>query len=144
MSDTGRTGCGDPCSMSQTQPEAPITSHPRNSRKIDPTHRATMANSRTSDNDRVQIGPAQQAFADPTAAGPTPPEQAAIRHYRRNAPVQTLQRRDNGGLLMFNPLNIRDVNDTSNTQRATRRLCKQIRRRSRRRVRFSAPLGHPP
>jgi len=130
--------------MSQTQPEAPITSHPRNSRKIDPARRATMADSRTSDNARVQIGPTQLAIADRTAAGLATPDLGAFLHYRRNAPVQTLQRRDNGGLLMFNPLNIRDVTDTTDTQRAMRRLCKQIRRVSRRRVLLSAPRSHQP
>jgi Xaa-Pro dipeptidase len=45
-----------------------------------------------------------------------PPNLAAMRHYRWQALTQALVARDIGGLLMFDPLNIRYATDTTNMQ----------------------------
>jgi len=60
--------------------------HYRETRKIDPTRGATLADGSPNDNDRVEIGPTQLAI------------------------------RDYGGILMFDPLNIRYATDSTNMQ----------------------------
>lgn len=85
-------------------------------RKIDPTRGPRLADGTPNDNDRVEIGPTQLAFAEWQAAGLTPPNLAAMREYRWDRLVKALQARDYGGLLMFDPLNIRYATDTTNMQ----------------------------
>ncbi len=48
--------------------------------------------------------------------GPHPPNLGEMRHYRWDRLVKALQARDYGGLLMFDPLNIRYATDTTNMQ----------------------------
>jgi Xaa-Pro dipeptidase len=64
----------------------------------------------------VEIGPTQLAFREWAAAGLTPPNLAAMRDYRWRALTRGLVQRDYGGLLMFDPLNIRYATDTTNMQ----------------------------
>ena len=90
--------------------------HPRDSRKIDPTRGAVLADGSPNDNDRVEIGPTQLAFAEWAVAGLTAPNLAAMRHYRWDRLVRALQAQEIGGLLMFDPLNIRYATDTTNMQ----------------------------
>ncbi|MEO8241264.1 MAG: dimethylsulfonioproprionate lyase DddP [bacterium] len=85
-------------------------------RKIDPSRGATLADGSPNDNDRVEIGPTQLAFAEWQAAGLVPPNLKALREYRWQRLTQALVARDYGGLLMFDPLNIRYATDTTNMQ----------------------------
>jgi Xaa-Pro dipeptidase len=85
-------------------------------RKIDPTRGATLGDGSPNDNDRVEIGPTQLAFQEWQAAGLTPPNLANMREFRWKRLVKSLIERDLGGLLMFDPLNIRYATDTTNMQ----------------------------
>jgi len=85
-------------------------------RKIDLTRGDTLGDGTPNDNNRVEIGPTQMAFAEWQAAGLVLPNLEAMRQYRLNRLVQALQARDLGGVLMFDPLNIRYATDTTNMQ----------------------------
>ena len=77
-------------------------------RRIDPTA--------ARDNDRVEIGPTALAFAEwapPAWRRPTSPRSAAARLDRLVAAVVA---RDLGGLLLFDPLNIRYATNSTNMQ----------------------------
>lgn len=86
-------------------------------RKIDPTRRpAIKPDGSPDDNDRIEIGPTALAFAEWHAAGITVPDLAALRRFRLDRLVAEITRRDLGGLLMFDPLNIRYATDSTNMQ----------------------------
>ena len=88
----------------------------RDRRKIDPTRADRLGDGTPNDNDRVEIGPTQLAFGEWEAAGLTLPNLDQMRNYRWKRLVQGLIDRDYGGLLMFDPLNIRYATDTTNMQ----------------------------
>ncbi len=83
-------------------------------RKIDPSRRRSDGS--PDDNDRVEIGPTAPAFAEWKAAGLTPPDLAEMRRFRLARLAAEVARRDLGGLLLFDPLNIRYATDTTNMQ----------------------------
>ncbi|WP_343564384.1 dimethylsulfonioproprionate lyase DddP [Kiloniella sp. b19] len=88
-------------------------------RKIDPTRRRATglkADGSPDDNDRVEIGPTQLAFDEWAAAGLEAPHLDTMRAFRLNRLVAEIRKRDLGGLLMFDPLNIRYATDTTNMQ----------------------------
>ncbi len=93
-----------------------MTQHFSDRRKIDPTRGKTLGDGSPNDLDRVEIGPTQLAFAEWAAAGLTPPNLAAMRAFRWHRLTQALIQRDIGGLLLFDPLNIRYATDTTNMQ----------------------------
>ena len=93
-----------------------MTQHYADRRKIDPTRGDTLADGSPNDNDRVEIGPTQLAFAEWQAAGLTPPDLAAMRRFRWQRLTQALVARDYGGILLFDPMNIRYATDTTNMQ----------------------------
>ena len=93
-----------------------MTSYQRDHRKIDPTRDDRLADGSPNDNDRVEIGPTQLAFREWEAAGLTPPNLAKMREFRWRRLTQALVARDIGGLLLFDPLNIRYATDTTNMQ----------------------------
>ncbi len=93
-----------------------MNQHYSDRRKIDPTRGATLADGTPNDNDRVEIGPTQLAFAEWQAAGLTPPNLEKMREYRWRKLTEGLVVRDYGGLLLFDPLNIRYATDTTNMQ----------------------------
>lgn len=93
-----------------------MNQHYADRRKIDPSRGTTLGDGTPNDNDRVEIGPTQLAFAEWQAAGLTPPNLARMREYRWDRLVKALQARDYGGLLIFDPLNIRYATDTTNMQ----------------------------
>ncbi len=93
-----------------------MNTHHRDNRKIDPSRGANLADGTPNDNDRVEIGPTQLAFAEWAAAGLTAPNLQAMRAFRHKRLVDQLIARDIGGLLMFDPLNIRYATDTTNMQ----------------------------
>ncbi len=85
-------------------------------RKIDPTRGAFLADGSPNDNDRIEIGPTQLAFAEWSQAGLVLPNLAAMREYRWSRLTQHIIDRDYGGLLVFDPLNIRYATDSTNMQ----------------------------
>ncbi len=93
-----------------------MNQHYSDRRKIDPTRGETLGDGTPNDNDRVEIGPTQTAFAEWQAAGLALPNLDRMRHHRWQRLTQALVDRDYGGLLMFDPLNIRYATDTTNMQ----------------------------
>jgi Xaa-Pro aminopeptidase len=93
-----------------------MTQHYADRRKIDPARGATLADGSPNDNDRVEIGPTQLAFTEWAAEGLALPDLARMREYRWKRLTEALVSRDIGGLLMFDPLNIRYATDTTNMQ----------------------------
>ncbi len=85
-------------------------------RKIDPSRGATLGDGTPNDNDRVETGPTQLAFREWEQAGLTLPDLPRMREYRWKRLTDALVDRDYGGLLMFDPLNIRYATDTTNMQ----------------------------
>ena len=90
--------------------------HYRETRKIDPTQGATLPDGSPNDADRVEIGPTQLAFREWEAAGLTLPNLAKMRRYRWERLTRHVAERGYGGLLMFDPLNIRYATDSTNMQ----------------------------
>ena len=86
-------------------------------RRIDPTRRAHLKPDLTpDDNDRVEIGPTDLAFAEWKAAGIEAPSMPALREYRLLRLQEQIRKHDCAGLLLFDPLNIRYATDTTNMQ----------------------------
>ena len=93
-----------------------MNDHFRDYRKIDPTRGATLGDGSPNDNDRVEIGPTQLAFREWEAAGLDFPNLVRMREYRWKRLTQHIVDRGYGGLLMFDPLNIRYATDSTNMQ----------------------------
>ena len=93
-----------------------MTSHYRDTRKIDPTRGAILGDGTPNDPDRIEIGPTRLAFDEWAAAGLTLPDLPALRKYRWERLTQHIVERDYAGLLVFDPLNIRYATDTTNMQ----------------------------
>jgi hypothetical protein len=93
-----------------------MNEHYRDTRKIDPTRGATLADGSPNDNDRVEIGPTQLAFREWEVAGLTLPNLTAMRSFRHKRLVGAVNARGYGGILMFDPLNIRYATDSTNMQ----------------------------
>ena len=85
-------------------------------RKIDPGRADRLADGTPNDNDRVEIGPTQLAFREWEAAGLVAPNLEKMREFRWRRLTKALVDRDVGGLLLFDPLNIRYATDTTNMQ----------------------------
>ena len=86
-------------------------------RKIDPTRRAHLKPDKTpDDNDRVEIGPTDIAFAEWAASGLQAPHMPALREYRLARLQEQIIRHNCAGLLLFDPLNIRYATDATNMQ----------------------------
>ena len=92
------------------------TTFRRDIRKIDPTRGIMLDDGTLNDQDRIEIGPTGLAYDEWAAAGLTLPDLPTMRAYRLNRLVDALQARDWGGVLMFDPLNIRYATDTTNMQ----------------------------
>ena len=90
--------------------------HYRDTRKIDPTRGAALADGSSNDMDRMEIGPTILAYDEWAAAGLELPDLARMREHRWRRLVQFIQARDYGGLLLFDPLNIRYATDSTNMQ----------------------------
>lgn len=90
--------------------------HFRDTRKIDPTRGATLGDGSPNDNNRVEIGPTQLAFTEWAEAGLALPNLERMREFRWKRLVQHIVDRDYGGLLVFDPLNIRYATDSTNMQ----------------------------
>lgn len=90
--------------------------HYRDTRKIDPSKGATLGDGSPNDNDRIEIGPTQLAFREWETVGLALPNLAAMREFRWRRLVDAIVRRGYGGLLMFDPMNIRYATDATNMQ----------------------------
>ena len=93
-----------------------MNKHFSETRKIDPTRGVTLGDNTPNDANRVEIGPTQLAFAEWAAAGLALPDLQAMRKYRWNRLTQHVVDRDYGGVLLFDPLNIRYATDSTNMQ----------------------------
>ncbi len=93
-----------------------MNTYQRDSRKIDPSRGATLGDGSPNDQDRIEIGPTQLAFREWEAVGLTLPNLSNMREYRWKRLTQHIIDRDYGGLLIFDPLNIRYATDTTNMQ----------------------------
>lgn len=92
---------------------------PPNARHIDPGRRRDLtlkADGSVNENDRVEIGPTPLAFAEWARLGLQPPHLSTMREYRLQRIREQLVSRDLGGIVLFDPLNIRYATDTTNMQ----------------------------
>jgi Xaa-Pro aminopeptidase len=90
--------------------------HYSDHRKIDPTKGETLPDGSPNDNNRVEIGPTQLAFREWEAAGLTLPNLQNMREFRWKRLTQAIVDRGWGGILLFDPLNIRYATDSTNMQ----------------------------
>ncbi|GAA6190855.1 dimethylsulfonioproprionate lyase DddP [Phaeobacter sp. NW0010-22] len=90
--------------------------HYRDTRKIDPSRGTDLGDGTPNDNNRIEIGPTQLAFDEWASAGLTLPNLEKMREYRWKRLTQHIVDRGLGGLLMFDPLNIRYATDSTNMQ----------------------------
>ncbi|MFE0014114.1 dimethylsulfonioproprionate lyase DddP [Mesorhizobium sp. NPDC059054] len=90
--------------------------HYRDVRKIDPTRGEALADGSRNDMNRMEIGPTVLAYDEWAAVGLQLPDLVRMREHRWRRLVQFLQERDYGGLLLFDPLNIRYATDSTNMQ----------------------------
>ncbi len=88
-------------------------SHYADTRKIAP---GLKPDGSPDDNDRIEIGPSPLAFAEWEAAGLTAPNLDRMRRFRWEKLVAAINARGWGGLLLFDPLNIRYATDTTHMQ----------------------------
>jgi len=88
----------------------------REIRKIDPSKGTRLGDGSPNDNDRIEIGPTQLAFKEWEAAGLILPNLERMRHHRWQRLTRHIVDRGYGGLLMFDPLNIRYATDSTNMQ----------------------------
>lgn len=93
-----------------------MNEHYRDNRKIDPNRGETLGDGSPNDLNRIEIGPTQLAFREWEAAGLQLPNLTAMRKFRWERLTQHIVDRGYGGLLMFDPLNIRYATDTTNMQ----------------------------
>ena len=93
-----------------------MNQHYSATRKIDPNRGSTLGDGSPNNADRIEIGPTKLAFDEWDAAGLILPDLAEMRRYRWARLTQHIVDRDYGGLLMFDPLNIRYATDSTNMQ----------------------------
>ncbi|MFV2032848.1 MAG: hypothetical protein ACC663_10160 [Gammaproteobacteria bacterium] len=88
-------------------------------RKIDPSRRPATAlkpDGTPDDNNRVETGPTALAFREWEALGLEVPHLDSMREYRLERLCGEIRKHDYGGILLFDPLNIRYATDCSNMQ----------------------------
>ncbi|NNE79981.1 MAG: aminopeptidase P family protein [Silicimonas sp.] len=93
-----------------------MNTYHRDTRKIDPTRGARLGDNTPNDEDRVETGPTRLAFQEWSAAGLELPDLQAMRKHRWSRLVDHINARNYGGLLLFDPLNIRYATDCPNMQ----------------------------
>ena len=93
-----------------------MNSHFRDNRKIDPSQGTLLGDNTPNNNNRVEIGPTQLAFNEWEKSGLKLPNLPRMREYRWKRLTDHIVQRRYGGLLMFDPLNIRYATDSTNMQ----------------------------
>ena len=93
-----------------------MDNHFRDTRKIDPSRGAVTGDNTPNNQDRIEIGPTQLAYAEWANAGLALPDLQEMRRYRWTRLTQAIQARGYAGLLLFDPLNIRYATDSTNMQ----------------------------
>jgi len=93
-----------------------MNQHQRDCRKIDPGKGATLGDGSPNDSNRIEIGPTLLALQEWEAAGLELPDLAAMREFRWRRLVDGINARGWGGVVMFDPLNIRYATDSTNMQ----------------------------
>ncbi|MCP4821305.1 MAG: aminopeptidase P family protein, partial [Shimia sp.] len=93
-----------------------MNQHYSDTRKIDPTRGAMLGDNTPNDGNRIEIGPTRLAIQEWTAAGLVQPDLQAMRRHRWERLTRHIVERGYGGLLMFDPLNIRYATDSTNMQ----------------------------
>ena len=88
----------------------------REKRKIDPSKGNHLDDGSPNSDDRIEIGPTQLAYSEWKTAGLALPDLPAMRTYRWKRLTQHIVDRDVGGVLLFDPLNIRYATDSTNMQ----------------------------
>ena len=87
--------------------------------KINPSRRPATGlkpDGSPDDNDRVEIGPTQLAFDEWAELGLEAPNLERMRQFRLERLCGELRKRDYGGIVLFDPLNIRYATDSTNMQ----------------------------
>ena len=90
--------------------------HYSDNRKIDPSQGRRLGDGTENDGNRVEIGPTALAHAEWREAGLELPDLTEMRKARHKRLTDAIVARGYGGLLMFDPLNIRYATDTTNMQ----------------------------
>ncbi|MCU9840545.1 Xaa-Pro peptidase family protein [Ruegeria sp. WL0004] len=85
-------------------------------RKMDPTKGAQLPGRSPNNNDRIEIGPSQLAYREWEEADLTPASLPRMRDFRLKRKTWGIVGRGWGGLLLFDPLNIRYATDATNMQ----------------------------
>ena len=93
-----------------------MNSHFRDSRKIDPSQGTFLGDNTPNNNNRIEIGPTQLAFNEWEKSGLKLPNLPRMREFRWKRLTAHIVQRGYGGLLMFDPLNIRYATDSTNMQ----------------------------
>jgi len=93
-----------------------MNNHFRDRRKIDPSRGAVTGDNTPNNQDRIEIGPTQLAYAEWADAGLVLPDLQEMRRFRWTRLTQAIQARGYAGLLLFDPLNIRYATDSTNMQ----------------------------
>tara|TARA_B100001996_G_scaffold361634_1_gene328520 strand:- start:334 stop:1677 length:1344 start_codon:yes stop_codon:yes gene_type:complete len=88
----------------------------RDKRKIDPGKNFPQINEPKDLHDRIEIGPTNLAFKEWAEKGLELPNLQIMREYRWKRLHQYILQREYGGLLVFDPLNIRYATDSTNMQ----------------------------
>ena len=93
-----------------------MVKHYSETRKIDPTRGEVLGDNTPNDKNRTEIGPTRLAYREWEEAGLQLPDLQRMRRYRWERLTQHIVDRGYGGLLMFDPLNIRYATDSTNMQ----------------------------
>ena len=93
-----------------------INNYYSDNHKIDPSQGVHLGDGTINDGDRVEIGPTALAYAEWQDAGLILPDLTEMRKARHKRLTDAIVARGYGGLLMFDPLNIRYATDTTNMQ----------------------------
>ncbi|MGC1503539.1 MAG: dimethylsulfonioproprionate lyase DddP [Sulfitobacter sp.] len=93
-----------------------MNQHYSDSRKIDPDKGSQLADGSPNDANRIEIGPTLLAHREWEAAGLILPNLEKMRRFRWERLTRHVTDRGYGGLLMFDPLNIRYATDSTNMQ----------------------------
>ena len=99
--------------------EAEHTQNFNTTRKINPTKGVMTGDNTPNDLDRVEIGPTKLAFDEWAKAELELPDLQKMRRFRHQRLVQSINARDYGALLVFDPLNIHFATDSTNMQLGT-------------------------